>query len=476
MNQTADTQTKIADGQPGLTSPILKLFPSLQGMGIFTLVWLGQVVSQFGSSLTSFALGIWVYEKTDSVTQFALPILSAVIPIILIGPIAGVYVDRWSRRWTMIVGDTLAGVCTVVVAWLYLTGHLELWHICLTNALRASFGAFQGLAYSTATTLLVPKENLVRASGMVQIGQAASNLAAPGLAAAFLGAIHFQGIVAIDMLTLAVALLVLFGVRFPELADAVKANIQREPFLRQLTLGWRYCKQRPGLLWLIFMMTAGNFLVGATEVLQTPLVLSFASIVTLGIVLSCANAGMVAGSLFAIIWGNAQNPMQSIFVSTFSIGLCVIATGLRPSATLLAITGFIWLFSVPVLNSSIQAIYQRKVALEVQGQVLALLRSISLMALPFSFLLAGPFADRYFEPLMNRDSIVARSIGRVIGVGSGRGIALLYICMGILMLLMTGIAYFFSNLRHLEDELPDAIPDGGLPNAIPDAEYASEAS
>ncbi|MEM9537941.1 MAG: MFS transporter [Cyanobacteria bacterium P01_E01_bin.42] len=459
MNQMTDTEpTKIDRCKPSLMSAISDLFSSLQGMGTFTFIWSGQVVSLIGSSLTSFALSLWVYGQTDSVTQFSLPILSAAIPPILIGPIAGVYVDRWSRRQTMMISDFCAGLCTLLVAWLYLSGNLEIWHICLTNVARSSFSTFQGLAYSAATTLLVPKANLARASGMVFTGEALSDLIAPTLAVTLLAIAQLPGIIAIDFLTLIFALGSLAIANFPEISSAIEQT-EEESFIQKLTYGGYYFWQRPGLLGLVAFIAFCNFLVGATEILDVPLILSFASITTLGIVFSCANVGMLLGGILMAIWGGFNNQMITIFSGIFFFGLSVFLMGLRPSAILLTGANFFLLLMVAVINSAVQAIYQRKVAPEVQGRVFAFRRSVALGTLPLSYIIAGPLADRVFEPLMNRDTLVARSIGWAIGTGPGRGIGLLFICMGSLTILATAIACFIPQLRNLEAELPDVISE-----------------
>jgi MFS family permease len=121
-------------------------------MGTFIFIWCGQVLSLVGSSLTNFALSIWLYQRSNSTTQFALLILSTTLPAILVSPVAGVFVDRWSRRWTMILSDFCAGLCTLCIAGLFVTGKLEVWNLCLLTALSSSFSTFQGLAYSAATT------------------------------------------------------------------------------------------------------------------------------------------------------------------------------------------------------------------------------------------------------------------------------------------------------------------------------------
>ncbi|AOX04342.1 MFS transporter [Moorena producens PAL-8-15-08-1] len=425
-------------------------------MEIFSFIWLSQVVSLLGSRLTSFAISIWVYSHTDSVTLFSLPILSTLLPTILISPIAGVYIDRWNRRWTMIISDFCAGLSTLIVAWLYVTGHLELWHICLTNALRSSLSSFQGLAYLTSISLLVPKDKLTRANGMVQTGQAVTDLVGPGLAASLLGIIQFQGIVVIDFVTLLLALLALFIVRFPEITSETKQETQHEPFIQQLLFGWSYCRQRSGLLWLILLLTLCNFLVGATSVLDAPLILSFTSVMTFGVIMSCANIGLFVGGLIVIVRGG-KSQISTVFIGIALTSFFILLAGLRPSILLISIANFCWLLPIPLVNSTILSIFQRKVAYDVQGRVFALLRSVPRSAVPLSYLFASSLADRYFEPFMRQDSSFAIIIGQAIGTGPGRGIGLLYIFMGTLMLLATGLAYCFPRLRYLEDELPDVI-------------------
>jgi hypothetical protein len=153
-----------------------------RGMRVFLVVWLGQVVSVVGSGLTSFALGLWVYERTGSVTPYALTGLFAVLPSLVLSMLAGVLVDQWDRRRVMVLGDTGAGLATLAMALLFLTGRVQVWHIYLATAVSAAFSTFQRLAYTAATTQLISKESLGRANGLVQFGQAASEISAPALA------------------------------------------------------------------------------------------------------------------------------------------------------------------------------------------------------------------------------------------------------------------------------------------------------
>ncbi|MGH2416294.1 MAG: MFS transporter, partial [Microcystaceae cyanobacterium] len=185
------------------------------GMRVFIVIWLGQLVSLVGSGLTNFALGVWVYQQTGSATQFALISLFATLPTVVFSPVAGALVDRWNHRWAMILSDTGTSLMTLAIAILLAFGRLEIWHIYLANTISSTFNAFQLPAYSAATTLLVPRQHLGRASGMIQLCQAAARLVSPILAGILLVTIQLQGIILLDFVTFLVALATLMSVRFP---------------------------------------------------------------------------------------------------------------------------------------------------------------------------------------------------------------------------------------------------------------------
>jgi DHA3 family macrolide efflux protein-like MFS transporter len=432
-----------------------------QSMSTFILIWFGQVLSLVGSRTTSFALSIWVYQHTNSTTQFTLLILSTTLPGILISPIAGVFVDRWSRRWIMIISDFCAGLCTLTIAWLFVSGNLEVWNLCLLSAISSGFSAFQGLAYSSATTLLVPKEQLGRASSMTQIRLSIAEILSPALAAALLVTIKIPGVVVIDLTTLCFALVCLLVVKFPEVQTTEAKGEEVgffSSFWQELTFGWHYLIERPGLLGLAAFVAIGNFLIGGAEALTTPLVLSFTSMESLGTISSIASSGMLVGSFIMSIWGGIERLINTIFISMFFLGLFYVLAGLRPEPILFTISEFFIFFIIPIVNGAIQVIYQKKVPPEVQGKVFAFRTAVTQGFLPLSYLIAGPLADQVFEPLMAADGLGAASIGQIIGVGHGRGIGLMLIIMGIFSIVFTFIAYLYPRLRLLEDELPDTTP------------------
>ncbi|WP_317619624.1 MFS transporter [Ancylothrix sp. D3o] len=426
-------------------------------MRVFYLVWFGQLISLIGSGLTSFALGVWVYQRTGSVTQFSLILLFALLPSILISTVAGALVDRWNRRKCMIVSDFGAGITTVAIALLLATGNLQIWHIYLAVSLSSICKAFQLPAYTASTSSLVPKEFIPRASGMVQSAEACAQLISPLLAGVLLGIIQLQGIILIDFATFLFAVSTLLLVRFPHVKTATVSPDENPSLWREAIEGWTYIYTRPGLLILLILFALDNFVAGLVEVLLTPLVLSFASVAVLGTIQSIGGAGMLLGSLAMSIWGGPKPLIRGIFAFDLLAHLCIFAFGLRTDAALFAVANFILFFSLPLVNGWCNAIYLRKVHPDIQGRVFATIQMICWSCIPVAYLVAGPLAERIFEPLMATNGLLAGSIGQIIGVGPGRGVGLLFITMEIPVLLITIAAYRYPRLWFVEDELPDAI-------------------
>jgi MFS transporter, DHA3 family, macrolide efflux protein len=429
-------------------------------MRTFILIWSGQLVSLLGSSLTSFALGVWVYQRTGSATKFALIALFSTLPGVIASPFAGAIADRWDRRRMLIACDLGAGFCTLIIAALLYAGSLEVWHIYIINAVKSLFSIAQGPAFAAATSLLVPKRHLGRASGMVQLSEAVGQIAAPILAVILIAAIHLWGIIFVDFATFLFAALVLLSTRIPRVpAVSTEGLEQQKSLLRDVAYGWSYITTRPGLFGLLVFFALSNFLMGFIFVLSAPLVLSFASAAVLGKILSIGGCGFLAGSLVMSFWGGPRRRVYGVLGFYLLAGFCIILMGIRPSAILIGAASFCLSFSLPIIIGSSQAIWQSKVALEVQGRVFAVRRMIAWSSAPLAYLVAGPLADKVFEPLLAPDGALAASVGQIIGVGRGRGIGLLYFVLGVCMVLAVAVAYLYPRLRYVEDELSDVIGD-----------------
>ncbi|HWN40789.1 MAG TPA: MFS transporter [Thermoanaerobaculia bacterium] len=428
------------------------------GLQSFLVIWLGQVVSLLGSRLTSFAVGVWIYQTTGSATSFSLMTLANVLPGILMSPIAGALVDRWDRRRTLLLSDAASGICSVLLMSLVWTGRLEVWHIYLLVAAHAVFDAVQTPAFSASVPLLVPKRHLGRASGINQVGNATARIVSPLLAGMLIGSIGLHGIILTDLVTFGVAMATLLVARLPQPPRSAEGEAGRGNLLREATAGWHYLRARPGLMSLLIMFAGVNFAMGTLQVLITPMVLSFASPKVLGTVLSVAAGGVLIGGLLMSVWGGPSRRILGVFIPIVVQALILFLSGLRPSATLIAAAAFIFLFCFPIIAGSATAIWQSKIPADLQGRVFAVQRLVAWSTLPLAYLVAGPLADHVFEPLLAPGGRLAGSVGQVIGVGPGRGIALIFMVLGILILGVLAIGYRNPRLRNLEEEIPDAIP------------------
>lgn len=431
-----------------------------RGMGIFKLINAGQFISMTGSGLTRFALGVWVYQLSGSATQFALVSLFSILPNILVGPFAGALVDRWNRRRLLILCDTGAALSTLLLALLIYTGRLELWHVYLATGLSAGFGAFQGPGYSATVPLLVAKQDLPRANSMAQLAAGIAQIVSPALAGLFITLINLYGVLFIDFVTFLVAVSVLFVVHIPNprhMDDG--AAEQRKSLFREAARGWSYLRERRGLLGMVMLFGVTNFFMGIVLALATPLILSRFRPAALGSAMTVAGLGLLAGGLLTARLGGPGRRALRVLAFMALAGVSIAAAGLRPSLPLIAGAAFVFFFSMQVVGACFAIIVQTKVEPGIQGRVFSLSGLIANSTLPLAYFIAGPLADKVFEPLMAAGGRLAGSAGAVIGTGPGRGIGLLFIVMGLLTVIAVGFGWLYPRLRLLDLELADAIPD-----------------
>jgi MFS transporter, DHA3 family, macrolide efflux protein len=425
------------------------------GMRTFFVVWGGQLVSILGTTMTAFALQIWVFTETGSVTSLALVSLSFALPSTVVSPFAGALVDRWDRRTVMLFSDAAAGVTTLVIAGLYATGGLHLWHVYLLVGLGSVGNAFQAPAWMASIPLLVPKAQLGRANGMVQLNEGLSLVMAPALAGFLLVTFGLGAVLIFDVATFLVGIGTLLLVRFPRPKE--HAETQTGSILGDAIAGWRYIRDRHGLFGLLWVYAGVNFALSFANVLFIPLVLSFASEAAAGGVLSAAGFGAIFGSIVVSVWGGPKKRVRGTMAAIVGSGIGVALAGGRPSLALVSVAAFLLMATVPVANTASQVLWQLKVPPAVQGRVFAIRRMISQAIAPIAILLAGPLADGVFEPWLADDGPLSGSVGSLIGTGAGRGVGFMYIVTGLLTVVIGIVGYLLPRIRHLETELPDFI-------------------
>ena len=449
---------KIGEGSILEANMKLKFVPFTDNMPTFLVTWFGQVVSLVGSGLTSFALGVWVFERTGSPTLFAFIGLFAVLPKVIFSPIAGALVDRFDRRKVMILADAGAGLSTLFIALMLFTGRLELWHIYLSATASSLCGTFQWPAYIATVTQLVPQKNLSRANGMNQFGRAAAEIFSPLLAGLLVLTIQLEGVILIDVATFIFAMLMLLMVRFPML-ESKPAEDDLSTFKCDLTFGWRYILTRKGLLNLLFFQVTVNFIWGMVGALIVPMILNFTSPDKLGAIITIAGTGMLTGSLLMTAWGGFRRRVTSVIFFEFLSGICFVLMGLRPEFWLVAVGAFGAHITIAIVFGSNQTLWQTKVEPKNQGRVFAAQQMFASLASPLAYLLAGPLAENIFEPWMVSGGALSYKLSSLLGSGAGRGIGLMFVLMGLAKITISVLAYLNPRVRLIEDELPDAIPD-----------------
>jgi MFS family permease len=447
---------------------------AVEGGGAFLLIWGGQTLSLVGTSMTRFALLVWAWETTGRATTLSLLLFFQVGATVLLSPLAGVAVDRFSRRAVMVFADVGAALVTGGLIALYLTGSLAVGHVYLAAALAGAFETFQFPAYSAAVTLLLPGRHYARASGMISMAESGSRILGPPLAGVLLPLIGFVPVLVVDLATFAAAMATLAVARIPPPADAAEGDdggAGHPGLLRQMSYGFRYIAARPGLLGLQLLLAVGNFLLVFGVVLRAPLILarSGGSEVVLGQVMGAAGLGGALGGVLLAAWGGPRRRIRGVLGGWIFAAAGNLVLGLGRSAAAWAVGCFLYPFFLTVTNGLNQAIWQSKVEPTVQGRVFATRRLIAQFSLLPAMAVAGPLADRLFEPAMAADGALAPLLGPWLGTGAGAGIGLLVALAGALAVVATAAGWALRPVRRVEEDLPDHAAVGAAKPAAPPA-------
>ncbi len=364
----------------------------------FFIIWSGQIFSLLGSGLVQFALVWWLTQTTGSAVVLATSTLAAILPGVFLGPFAGALVDRWNRRLVMIVADSAIAVLTIFLALLFWWGVIQPWHVFVILFLRSLGGVFHYNAMSASTSLMVPEQHLARVAGLNQTLQGVLNIATPPLGAMLLGLLKMYYVLAIDVVTAAIAVTALLFVAIPqpvrkEPAEAVTPRI----LLRDVSEGLRYVMAWPGLVVILVMAMMINFLfVPASTLMPLLITNQFQGTAWhLGIIESFWGIGAVVGGLVLSVWGGFKRKVFTSMTGLIGMGAGALLTGLAPgSAFAMAVAGYtIAGVMNPITNGPLMAFLQSRVAPEMQGRVFSLVQSGCGAMMPLGTLVAAPVAN-----------------------------------------------------------------------------------
>ncbi len=409
----------------------------------FFTIWTGQAFSMFGSALVQFALIWWLTQQTGSATVLAFASLMAMLPQILLGPIAGAYVDRHNRRLIMIAADGIIALSTLVLVFLFAQGWIQTWHIYLVMAIRSAGGAFHWPAMSASTSLLVPKDQLTRVSGLNQTLQGLMGLVAPPVGALLISVFPTQGVLMIDVFTALLAILPLLFIPIPQPVHADEEESQTKPGLwADMRAGFSFMLAWPGILAIALLATIINFLLTPMSSLMPLLITKHFGLgaLELGFVDTAWGVGILAGGLVLSAWGGFKRKIFTSLLGICGLGVGVFIIGIAPANMYwlaLAGMGLIGIM-VSFANGPLHAILQSAVPAEMQGRVMSLIHTFAMAMSPLSLIFAGPLADAY-------------------------GVQVWYLVGGGLCLLVGAAGYFIPVIVHVEENqqntsIPQPVP------------------
>lgn len=433
----------------------------------FSILLAAQAVSIFGTSLTGFALGVWVFKEIGSVTIFFLIALANGIPMVLLSPLAGAVVDRVSRKKVMLSAQVAAFTITGILLLLYSQQLLQPWHIIALVGINSVFLAFVWPAVNATIPLMVPAAKLTRANGMISMAFGMIHLTSPAISGTLYDKAGIQVILLIDLATYVFAFTTVLLMPIPQPSGMEKAASRATSIVQSMQEGWRYLIGNASLKYLtLFYSLVAGILISMGVMIQ-PMLLSITTPQTMGFILSAAGSGVFFGSLLMISLKNVNRHMPIILVATFCAGTACLLTPISKTPWVLALGGFLIMSCFPIFDANNRSLLQRKVDAEMLGRVIGL-RNFTLGSARFAMMLVtGLLVDNLLEPSMLQGGSLVPLFGDIFGSGKGRGIALALSLFGSVILLLALLALWMRPLRQLDELLEDRAPDDTLPRPSP---------
>lgn len=417
----------------------------------YVVFWATQSFSQLGSAMTGFALIIWAYGQTKSAMSVALMSLCSYLPYVLVSIFAGTFIDSHSKKAIMLAADALAAACSLCVLGLCISGRLLQVHIYVVNAVVGLMNAFQSPAEAVAIGMIVPKERLKQASGMASFSANLITVVSPMAATALLSFAGLEAVIFFDLLTFFVAFFVLLlAIRIPESVFDKK----EEGVFAGFAEGVCFLKENKGIWYIILTMCVINFFSRLTyENILSPMVLarSGGDSMSLGFVNAAIGIAGIAGGLLVTVGKKKHDSMRMIYFSAaLSFLFGDLLMGLGRNTLTWCMAGIFASLPIPFVCAGQNIILYHVVSQEMQGRIFAVRNAIQFGSIPFGILLGGALADYCFEPFMAGNSFLAGWLHRLVGEGAGSGMAVMFLCTGILGSICSILAYHLPAMKELK--------------------------
>ena len=418
----------------------------------FYKLWLGELISNIGSGMTAFALSVYIYEKTGSVSYVSLITLLSFMPSIVLSPIGGLLADRYDRRLLMIIGDLFSGLGLVYILWSIQAGEKSIVPIFIGITFSSIFTSLLEPSYRATLTDILEEENYAKASGLIQAAGSAKYLISPVIAGMILSVADIRVILLLDILTFITTCLMIFLVR--KSMNSETQNYKKDSF-KGLLEGLFIIKENRGVYFLVIIMFFVCFFMGFIQILIRPMILATSSVKTAGMMESLCAVGLLIGSLWIGIAGIKKNYSKILAVACFFCGIFMSMTGVNENLAIIGISTFLFFSTLPFMNSCADVLVRVSIPNELQGRVWGLISLITQMGTVAAYIISGVMADYVFEPMFNKNGILVENIGIIIGTGKGRGIGFMLILSGIGMLIMAIVIWKNGEIREVSEKCVD---------------------
>ncbi len=416
-------------------------------LAVYYFLLVTQTVSLIGSQISEYAVSIAVFRATGHATPLALVMFFSVAPWVLLGGFAGALADRFDRRVMMLIANAGFAVVSSLLLLSFASGGFRLWHLYVLTLAAALFATLARPAFDASITMLAPDT-------LGQLSGASAGVVGPAAAGILYVLVGVVGSIAIDIATFVIAIAVLAVVRIPKPGESAEGRAMRAAAWLQVFDGFRYLAARPVLLAFCGYVSIVNLLANTSLVLLTPYVLArTGSALLLGTVLAVMNAGGVAGALAISAGARIGSRINTVILGIIALSIFMGMAGVARSAPTIAASLFLLLFALAFTDAPFWSMMQAKVAPDLQGRVFAAYLQVAMLMAPLAFLVAGPLADRVFEPA--RHQPVWQNVGWLVGAERGAGMGLMLMVTGALVLALSLVVYAIPAVRRLEADLPD---------------------
>lgn len=405
----------------------------------FLILWSTQSISQLGSSITGFALTLWLYEKTGSSLSTAALTICSYAPYVLMSIFAGALTDRFDKKKTMLGCDMFAAICTIIVLVLFRTDSLMVWHLYVLNVVSGLMNTVQQPASEVAMTLVIPKKYYQKTSGLRSLSRSLISILNPLAATALYSFAGLNGVIAVDIGSFTVAFTaLLFFIRIPE-----NKTDKGESVLVLAKEGLIFLRENPLIMALILFMSGVNLVASAFDATLPGYVLPNpkGGSSVLGIVTSCSGIAMIIGSVIVSVLPKPKDRVKVIYLTMlFSLGTENFLLAFSREPVLWCIGQIIGWFLVPIMDANLDVILRTAIPVELQGRVYACRNTFQFFTIPIGLFLGGFMVDKVCEPVMSAygDLSVLKTL---FGTGKGSGAALMMFVLGVsgsLICIITG--------------------------------------